>query len=173
MSNTFKMTKSIWQRSWTIRTLKHEYGSIVITLLGVAVAFLCLFTFSRAERWILNEKIVITPGITWVRTAKAEMTDVEYIRALFGKRSSEALFIYHAESGGQSYAINQNTDKGRTFDLGCMQLNEKWQLKPRGLTRADAFNCKKSIEVSKQIFQEQGNFCAWTSYKNANPKICK
>jgi hypothetical protein len=169
------------KRSWTLKLLRSPFAPLIITVFGLFLACTCLIVGVKAEQWWVKEKVVTVPGIG-VRTVKAaapaadqiaKMTDVEYLYYKFGKRGDDAFRIYKAESGGDAWAINQNTDKGRTLDLGCMQLNEKWQLKPRGLTRADAFNCKKSIDVSYQIFQEQGHFCAWTTYKKMEPNKCK
>lgn len=172
---------SIWRRSYIIRLLKNQYAPIIITFFGFFLAVACLYLFVKSEGWWLKEKIVTVPAIG-IHVAKAaevtqsdiaRMTDIEYLNYKFGRRATEAFHIYRAESGGDAYAINKNKDKDGTLDLGCMQLNEKWQLKPRGLTRADAFDCKKSIDVSFQIYTEQGHFCAWTTYKRLYPKACK
>lgn len=161
--------KSIWQRSWTIRTLKHEYGVIVITLLGVAVSFLCLYTFVKAERMIFNEMVVTVSPWNYfrgIRTAQAaSLTTKEYIQLVFGKDAPTALAVMTAESHGNAYAINKNKDG--SYDLGCWQLNDHWQK----FTREQAFDCKWSTDKAFEIYKKWGNsFNAWSVYKNNSYK---
>lgn len=164
------------RRSWTIKTLKHEYGSIVITLLGVAVAFLCLFTFSRAERWILNEKIVIAPGITWVRTAFAKenselpKSTQDKIRAAFGVHADTFLKIAMAESGqqagnkgynciygGKSMACKpEDRAKAWSVDCGLLMINVHGTMCPTEL-----FDIDLNIKAAQGKFQRQ-SFGAWS-----------
>lgn len=121
--------KSTWQRSWTIRTLKHEYGVIVITLLGVALALGCLYTFVKAEQWILREKIVtVSPWnyVRSIRTAKAaevewpDIGDCEQYRPIvekyFGKLTDEALFVAKMEGGCIADRIGpKNSDGSKDY----------------------------------------------------------
>lgn len=139
-----------------------------------AIAILCvlwLTAYYWMTGWWMREKIVTVPHINFVRTAQAkELTPEEYICT---KRwdCKIAKAIFKAESGFYAYAINKNNDKGGTLDLGCAQLNEKWQMKPKGITRKQAFDCKFSIDIAYQIYVEWGHtFNAWSSYKNGSYK---
>jgi len=184
-----KKPKTLWQRfigklnTAAFHISRFYFWTKLNWLLPVLalLAITWLFAFCALESWFVKEKVITVAPWNFVRTAKAAevtvdrragMTVEEYTHYKFGKHANTVLAIMKAESGGNPYAINKNNDKGGTFDLGCMQLNEKWQLKPRGLTREDAFDCKKSLDVSYQIYQEQGNFCAWYGYRRLYPKNC-
>lgn len=158
-----------------VKRQKWANKALLFLLAVIILAGAWFYAYKKTESWILKQMVVsVTPLNHVVKTAKAaEMTVEEYAHFKFGKQANTVLAIMKAESGGNPYAINKNNDKGGTFDLGCMQLNEKWQLKPRGLTREDAFDCKKSLDVTYQIYQEQGNFCAWVTYQRMDPKACK
>lgn len=177
MANTFTMIEETetriirsirWikrtiRRSWTIRTLKHEYGVIVITLLGVALALGCLYTFVKAEQWILNEKVVTVSPWNYVRgikTAKAEeLTTEQYIRLVFGKDAPTALLVAKAESGMRCDA--QNVNKGtNSLDAGLFQINSV-HLKKAGWKIGDLLDCHRNTDMAYKIFKGSG-WGAWS-----------
>jgi len=121
----------------------------------------------RAEKWWLNEKMVLAPGITWVRTAKAEMTTEQYIRHVFGKEADTALKVAKAESGMRCDA--QNVNKGtNSADIGIFQINTVHLRK--GWKVGDLLDCKKNIDFAKEIYDGSG----WGAWSVCKTKVkCK
>lgn len=169
-----KKYKTVFQRSWTIRTLKHEYGVIVITLLGVAISFLCLYTFVKAEQWILNEKVVtVSPWnyVRGIRTAQAaSLTTREYIQLVFGKDTPTALLVANGE--GLNYPCDGfNTNTNRSIDVGPFRINSIHFKKP-GINVVSMADCHKNVDFAYKLYKEQG-WCPWVAYKKLYPNKCK
>lgn len=159
---------------WILRPIyklekKALISAIVISL--ICVSYYSLFV------WLTNQILSVQiPAIHYtpqvIHKAEAKITRPEYMNSIqyivykFGNKSDIALAIVKCESNFNEHAINKNKDKEGTFDLGLWQLNEKWQLKPRGISRAEAFNPHKSTDIAYQIYTEQKGFQAWSCYKS-------
>lgn len=166
-----KKQPSVWQRSWTMRLLKNPYAPIIVTFLGFLLAIACLYTFVKAEKWWLKEKIVAVPAIG-IHTAKAaEMTTTERkIRQAFGVHAETFLKIAMAESGQQSGNKGYNCYYGKqsmackpedrskawSVDCGLLMVNVMGTICP-----AEMFDIDYNIKAAQGKFERQG-FAAWT-----------
>jgi hypothetical protein len=88
----------------------------------------------------------------------------QYACVKFGSNCRVALAIQRAENlPGKCEIYHYNSDG--TLDWGYFQINTV-HLKRPGLNLRDLLDCKANIDFAYQLFQERGNFTAWSTYNS-------
>ena len=99
-----------------------------------------------------------------VNQRKVPATPQEYACQKFGPACRVALAIQRAENPqGQCEIYHYNADG--TLDWGYFQINTV-HLTRRGVILRDLLDCKKNIDFAYLLYQERGNFSAWTTYNS-------
>jgi len=85
------------------------------------------------------------------------------IRRIFKKDTKMALAISQAENSLRTCDRVSKPNKDGSIDIGVFQVNSYAH---RGkATLKELMDCETNIRVAKQIFDEQGNWLAWTVYR--------
>jgi hypothetical protein len=88
----------------------------------------------------------------------------QYACMKFGSDCRVALAIQRAENPQGKCEIYHYNQDG-TLDWGYFQINTV-HLKRPGLNLRDLLDCKANIDFAYQLFQEQHNFTAWSTYNS-------
>ena len=88
----------------------------------------------------------------------------QYACRKFGPDCRLALAIQRAENPqGKCEIYHYNSDG--TLDWGYFQINTV-HLKRPGLNLRDLLNCNANIDFAYQLYQEKGDFTAWSTYNS-------
>ena len=88
----------------------------------------------------------------------------EYACRKFGSNCRIALAIQRAENPqGKCEIYHYNSDG--TLDWGYFQINTV-HLKRPGLNLRDLLDCKANIDFAYFLYQERGDFTAWSTYNS-------
>jgi hypothetical protein len=96
-----------------------------------------------------------------INVPHAQNTIQNYIRWGFGQDAKLATAIFRAESGLRCDSVS------KTGDYGLAQINLKAH--PQ-YTVSQLLDCKTNLEIAARIYHQQGNFQAWSAYKNGSYK---
>ena len=88
----------------------------------------------------------------------------QYACEKFGNACRVALAIQRAENPKGSCEIYHYNPDG-TLDWGYFQINTV-HLKRPGLNLRDLLNCNANIDFAYQLYQEKGDFTAWSTYNS-------
>lgn len=91
----------------------------------------------------------------------------QYIYEKFGKDGDLAVRISRAENGsGQCDRVI--VEPNGTVSVGRFMINS---VHLKRFPMAKLIDCKSNVDVAFQLFQEQGNFTAWSVYKSGAYKL--
>ena len=118
-------------------------------------------------RWpIVIAQRVKTPAAVQAKVdQRSDLTPPqEYACKKFGPACRVALAIQRAENPqGKCEIYHYNSDG--TLDWGYFQINTV-HLKRRGVVLRDLLDCKANIDFAYQLYQERGNFSAWSTFNS-------
>lgn len=141
-----KKPLSVWQRSWTIKLIKHELFPVVFTVFGVILACAIVYVAVKSEQWWTKQIFISKVNI--VKVAKAaelpEAPKVEPIKPSYSiKQVVDAVHILESSGGkndgckkkglinGYGYAQHGSGKVWTCFDshTEVRALVEKWYSK--------------------------------------------
>lgn len=141
---------------------------LIVIYLAAGISLAYLFVGFEIQGWqtavdLISQAFYHESQTISVTVPHKESLTVEtMIKRTFGKDAAMALAISHAENGTrQCDRFHVNNDK--SIDAGVFQINSIHMTK--GYTLKDLTDCKKNIEIAKQLYDKQG-WTPWTTFKN-------